>query len=368
MVNNKFSKLFYQGAFWGEFSVLMLVSLTYFFYPNYKKQTTNFNYLVSKGMVGSKLVNKAFYRNITNNDGIAIFGTSESGSLATRFKAQNYWHSLGQSFGHEPFIHTTAGAGNSPYMWLSNICNFAENSRVYYIVNPIYFTNALNSTQSILSYKDRYLSQDTYKNLNRCANEHLSKGLYNKFNSIFLDQGFNPMTFRSEMAFFINEAYDTFLDRQHEFEGGNAQFEKIEEFDPDWSENYNVANWIVEERNNRGFAKYEISNDFFSSVRFIELLAAKEIANALKIDLRFILLPPNYIFFEKFDSNYPEQFKQIIGGLKDKICDKDNCIDLTSEANAKGLFIDAMHFSAFGGNAIADALIHDIRSFFTDQN
>lgn len=360
MVSNKVLQWFYRGVFFGAISSALVIGVVYLLYPKYTLHTTNFNYLTNKGMVGSQLVNEAFYKNITNNNGISIFGTSESGGLGTRPKASNYWYYLGQQFGLSPFIYTMGGAGNTPYMWLSALCDLAENSRVYYVVNPIYFTKSLNSSESILSYKDRYLSKETFGNASACVRKHLSNGSVDKFEDIFSNQEFKTMPLRTEIAYFVNEAYNTFFTKRSVFKGANGDFVRHIERDKDWSEQYNVADWIISERDNSGFTTYDIPKDFFESARFIELLIAKQIADAKKIDLRFVLMPPNYVFFEEFGSKYPQQFNEIVDELKDRLCDKNNCIDLTDESYAKGMFIDAMHFSSYGANLVADELINDI--------
>lgn len=354
---------FHRGFFWGSIFFLLICFVSIKLYPFYKKPNVDFNYLSNQGMSKSTLVSTAFFSSLQHMNAVLVFGTSETGILGTKPSALNYWAlANNRLLDKNIFIYTTAGAGNTPYMWIHNICDIGEDTIVYYLVNPIYFTNGLNTKSRFGQYSDRYLSKSTLDKTKNCLENRVDKDLYDHFQSLFPEQSLTDITIKSELAFFLNE-FKNYLSQTIEKEKpieAKATPSKARKLDADLNPEMNVADWIVKGKDLSGAKFTNIENNFTNSESYKELKILAQLTQSKKIKMRYIFMPPNSQFFLKQGSSYPARFEEIKADVFKMLCNNNNCIDLIKQEDAKGLFLDTMHLSAYGAQVVADELVKDI--------
>lgn len=351
-------KYFYKGFFWGIILFFSTIMLLYVYYPLYFKVGSEWGYLMDKGVSKSKWISGKYYNNLIDKNKILLFGTSETGGLATRPIEPNYWKLLNEHLQNSPIV-TTGGAGNTPFMWMNILCSLPKGAKIYYLVNPIYFTQGLNTKDSVQSYARRYLSDELLLKTYSCLKSILDDSSFSKdWNDIFDSIKLSNITLKENISFFIKEFYDSFnkIEPKEKVEAGNKI--TIGTMDRDYNEKYNVAEWILKERDYSGLGSTKISNDIFNSVRYKELQWLVAIAKSRNIELTLILMPPNYQLYAAYKSSYPTEYKQMFNQMKQEFCNSNiHCIDINNEVYSKGLFVDAMHFSAYGARVVANKLL-----------
>lgn len=362
---------FYSGVFYGAVFCLIVYFLTVISYPFTKRSFSDYGELINKGVAGYPSIISAYQKSLLKHkqNVVFIFGTSETGGLATKPRSENYWRLLNRYYEDQYYFSTIGGAGHTPIMWANNLFYMAPDSKVYYMINPIYFTSSLNSDQSIVNYSKRYLTNDGWKNIQSFVKKNITDPSLRKFISELNIDGLPKKSYRKEVSFFLNatkENIHSIYTNNLESKFSPLSWEELvkKEIDEDWSASWNVASWIIEERDHSGQGSVKIVENFFESTRFKELLLIKEIAKLKRIDLNFILMPANEGYFQKHDSLYPSQYLELVGVIKDNLCNNNNCIDLVSKVNpdinSSNIFLDAMHFNSFGAAQIAMSVINHL--------
>lgn len=363
-MNNNLQK-FYTGIFIGTIGFILFYIVLYITYPLHKNKFNDYGELANKGVSSYPRIlssyQNAFIKNHSNP--VFLYGTSESGGLATRPAKENYWRLLNRYYNNQVNFSSFGGAGNTPLMWAINLLHLPENSIVYYVVNPIYFTTSLNSYQSIQRYSKRYLTQNSFQEIVQYVNSNIQEDNINAFMMSLNLPVLPENSTQKEISFFLHEAYNNLTSISQEKNAYTPlSLEELDSVivDADINKQFNVSEWILKERDYSTQGSIKIVPDFTNSPRFLELMLIQKIAELKNINLNYIILPTNEIFFTEHGATYPQQFKEIIPILTANLCKKDNCINFPEHVQDKNIFLDAMHLNYFGAVTITKEIIRHL--------
>lgn len=365
----KNSQKFYVGFGTGTLIFCIVIIILFFIYPYYKNNHKTYNELISLGLGSHPMVTKLYQKALNkNNEVIYIYGTSETGYLTTRPGAKNYWAILDRYYGDDIIFSITGGAGNTPLMWAKDLCSLPQNTKVFYIINPIYFANGLNSVSSLENYSDRYLSKNSVKSLKNCMKDLNIQAGWEILPSQQVIDRLKDHSLSVIVSFLIKELVsETRLAWESTPNPNITNSERnkvlLGTYDNDYDEINNVASFMNAERDWASLKNSHIPENFVDSPRYQELLLLNEIAQKRNIDITYILMPPNYVLYENYGAIYPQNFSEMSNGLYSQLCQNSNCIDISDRDNAKGIFIDAMHFNSYGAKKVAIQIIE----YLTDK-
>ena len=302
-----------------------------------------------------------FLKNIKQNNGVLVLGTSESGKQG----GYNYWELLNRDPENPREYSVMYGAGRFCEKYIPQILSNPETWKgmnVYIFVNPTYWRSGLNYLHA--EYQSRYLNKNLIESAqSKFENQtiyhqlfgtqpsiksHLNLLTYNQFSSIYKEDISKVILGETKNPFTSFPEYTLDFEKKLSQDSLDFILQKIDT-------NINCTYSYLETYNKHPKLTVIDTN---SNYRTVALETFFGLCEKYNINATYILGPYNGKLGAANNSKAEvKEYDKLISELQQLFtANNQNWIDVSGESYTSGFFNDPQHHSPFGGYLIYKAI------------